>query len=149
MSGIFNFSYDNSFETCFSIKFTQGDTVFVREHWTSEYDTKLKSNTNYVSIIKHSDRIFLDSLIKNMNFSKFDTAYYEGYKDGGQYKCYIKNQYLEKTIYVHSYHNVPSELDSLKNWIYKLKSNLKLKEIDTTLSFGSVGHFLPPPPPPL
>jgi hypothetical protein len=144
----FDFSYDNTFETCFSIKFTKGDTVFVREHWNSEYDTKLKSKTNYTSIIKHSDRITLDSLIKSINFSKLDTVYYEDYSDGRQYKCYIKNQHIDKTVYVHSYHNVPAELDSLKHWIYDLKSNLKLKKIDTTLNFGSVGNFLPPPPPP-
>ena len=144
----FDFSYGNTFETCFSIKFTQGDTVFIREHWTSEYDTKLKSKTNYVSIIRHTDRITLDSLIKSINFSKFDTVYYEDYADGRQYKYYIKNQHIDKTVYVHSYHNVPSELDSLTHWIYNLKSNLKLKKIDTTLSFGSVGKFLPPPPPP-
>ena len=144
----FDFSYDNTFETCFSIKFTQGDTLFMREHWTSEYDTKLESKTNYISIIKHSDRITLDSLIKSINFSKVDSVYYEDYSDGGQYKCYIKNQYTDMTVYVHSYHNVPAELDSLKRWIYNLKSNLKFKKIDTVLNFGSVGHFLPPPPPP-
>ncbi len=144
----FDFSYDNTFETCFSIKFTQGDTVFVREHWTSEYDTKLESKTNYISVIKHSDRITLDSLIKSINFSKFDTTYYENYADGRQYKYYIKNQQLDRTVYVHSYHNVPVELDSLEHWIYNLKSNLKLKKIDTALSFGSVGNFLPPAPPP-
>ena len=143
-----DFSYDNTFETCFSIKFTSGDTVFVREHWTSEYDTKLNSNTNYISIIKHTDRIKLDSLIRNIDFSKVDTLYNEDYADGIQYKYYVKNQHIEKTVFVHSYHNVPVELDSLAYWIYDLKSNLKLKEINKVLSFGSVGNFLPPPPPP-
>ncbi len=143
----FDFSYDNTFETCFSIKFTQGDTVFVREHWTSAYDTKLKSNTNYVSVLKHSDRIRLDSVIKRINFSKFDTAYDEDFADGKKYKYYIKDQHIDKTIYVHCYNNVPAELDSFGHWIYNLKSSLKFTEIDTTLVFGSVGNFLPPPPP--
>jgi hypothetical protein len=144
----FDFSFGNTFETEFSIKFTYGDTVFVREHWTSEFDTKLKPNTNYVSTLKHKDRLTLDSMIKNINFSKFDTFNYDDYSDGYHYKYYIKNQHVNKKIYVHCWDNGPAELDTLAYRIYHLKKNLKLQVIDTTLTFGSVENFLPQPPPP-
>lgn len=144
----FDFSFSNTFETSFSIKFTKGDTVFVREHWTSEFDTKLKSETNYVSVLKHTDRITLDSIIKSINFSKFDTIYYDDYKDGNDYSYYIKSQHVDKKIYVHCRDNAPAELDTFAYWIYHLKKSLKFQVIDTTLTFGSVENFLPPPPPP-
>ena len=40
------------------------------------------------------------NMIKNINFSKFYTFNYDDYSDGDHYKYYIKNQHINKKIYV-------------------------------------------------
>ncbi|AEI51375.1 hypothetical protein Runsl_5069 [Runella slithyformis DSM 19594] len=50
----FDFSYDNVFSSCFSIKFTEGDTVFVRQHFTTSDIPRI--NTNYYAVLSKRDR---------------------------------------------------------------------------------------------
>ena len=141
----FDFTFTDIFSTHFSIKFTQGDTVFIREHWSVEEKGMPISKTNYISLLNHSDRLKLESLIKEVNFQTLDTNYYEEYSDGFESKFYIKNDGASKLISLHSY-NAPKKLDSLNNWIVELKRGLKLNIIKNRLQFSSL--FLPPEPPP-
>lgn len=141
----FDFTFTDIFSTHFSIKFTEGDTVFIREHWSVEGKGMPISMTNYISVLKHSDRLKLDFLIKEANFQTLDTNYYEEYSDGFESKFYIKNDGTSKLISLHSY-NAPKKLDSLNNWIVELKRGLKLNRIKDKLQFNSL--FLPPEPPP-
>lgn len=81
----------NSFEfssACFkcpsySIKFTQGDTVFMRIYFVHDYQSTLKANTTYFAVLSSAQKNTLDSFIENTDFQKFDTSYYENYQDGG------------------------------------------------------------------
>ena len=143
----FDFSYNDFFSTCFSIKFTQGDTVFIRQHWASTFSDSLKSNKNYRAILTDQERERLDSFLTKMKFSTYDTSYYESYEDGHYYEFFINKDTLQKTIFVHS-DSIPNELKDFGYWIVATKKKLKLTEIDTTLDFGSLKNFLPPSVPP-
>ena len=138
----FDFSYNDVFSTCFSIKFTQGDTVFIREHFASSSSDTPKSGKSYYAILPDLDKNRLDSFIKKTNFAMFDTSYYQNYQDGEEYQFYIDKDSVQKTIYVHS-DSVPNELKSFGHWIVELKKNLKLLISNTVVNFGSVRHFLP------
>ena len=144
----FDFSYNDFFSTCFSIKFTKGDTVFIRQHWASAFSDSLKSNKSYRAILSDSDRQRLDSFLTKMKFATYDTSYYESYEDGHYYEFFIKKDTLQKTVFVHS-DSIPKELKDFGYWIVATKGKLTLVEIDTTLDFGSSKYFLPtyiPPP---
>jgi len=78
----FDFSYKDFFSTCFSIKFTQGDTVFIRQHWASAFADSLKSNKNYRGILSDPEREKLDSFLTKMKFATYDTSYINWIKAG-------------------------------------------------------------------
>ncbi len=142
----FDFSYNDFFSTCFSIKFTQGDTVYIRQHFASFFDT-LKSETSYFAVLSDIERQKVDSFLNKMKFTKYDTSYEESYQDGEYYEFFIKNDTIRKSIYVHSY-NIPTELKDFGYWIVEVKKRLKLVRMDTIFEFGSLKYFLPPPVPP-
>lgn len=147
----FEYSYAGTFSTVFSIKFTQNDTIYLREHWNAKErsDGKKfpKEKTNYFAILTKEQRSQLSELLKKIDFKKIKSGYYEDYVDGDAYQLIIKKDTLKKTVFVHSY-NVPKELDSLSNWIYKTKENLKLIETNKEFDFKSIKKLLPPTPPP-
>jgi hypothetical protein len=144
----FDFSYNNFFTTCFSIKFKQDDTVFIQQHFAAFSDT-LKSNKTYFAILSNTEKQTLDSFINKMNFALYDTSYCQPYEDGDYYQFSIANDTLQKTIFVHS-DSIPKELKAFGYWIVATKEKLKHFPIDTMVVFGSLKHFLPPtvPPPP-
>jgi hypothetical protein len=146
----FDFSYNNVFSTCFSIKFTESDTVFIRQHFASAFSDTPKSNTSYFAVLTSNDRTKLDSLINQTNFTGFDSLYYQSYEDGIDYQFYLEQNGFKKLIRVHS-DSVPTQLAELKNWIVEKKKALLLHRIDTTIHFESTKSFLPPtvPAPPL
>lgn len=70
----FDFSYGNTFETDFSIKFSSdNDSVLIRENWSANNSRKPLSKTNYISRLSKLQNKKLDSFIKNINFASFDT----------------------------------------------------------------------------
>lgn len=139
----FNFSYNNVFSTCFSIKFTKGDTIFVRQHFAPAFSNSLKSNQSYYAIFADIDRSRLDSILSKTNFATYDTSYYQSYEDGEYYQFFIDKDSTRKMIYVHS-DSIPVELKSLENYIIDLKKNLTFFSIDTIINFESLRYFLPP-----
>jgi len=141
-----DFSYSDVFSTCFSIKFTHGDTVFIKQHFAPASSDTPKSGQSCYAILSDFDRHRLDSFIDKTNFLMFDTSYYQNYQDGEEYQFFVDKDSIQKTIYVHS-DSIPNELKSFGHWIVNLKKNLKLFAIDTVVNFGSVRHFLPPPVP--
>lgn len=140
----FDFSYNDVFSTCFSIKFLQSDTVFIRQHFASMFADSLKSNTSYYALLSKSDKSKLDSFINVIPFSKYDTAYYQEYQDGIDFLFYIEKDTLKKLIRVHS-DSVPSALIDFKNWIVKKKEKLWLHQFDTIIHFESEKYVVPPP----
>ncbi|GAA6765131.1 hypothetical protein AAFH68_10650 [Flavobacterium sp. CGRL1] len=149
----FDFSYNDTFESCFSIKVTPNDSVYIREHWNSYYiwdSTHIpKQKTNYIAAMSKTDRKHLSHLISQTQLKKYDSIYDEDFTDGRTYILYINKDSIQKSIYVHSYkNNVPKELDSLEKWIYNWKKKAKLIKTDKNLTFKSSKYILPPPPPP-
>lgn len=138
-----DFSYNDVFSTCFSIKFTQSDTVFIKQHFASIFSDTSKSNTTYFSLLSNSDRTKLDSFLKKIDLPHFDTLYYQPYQDGIDYQFYFANDTIKKNIRVHS-DSVPLPLESFRIWIVTIKKKLLLHQIDTTIDFGSIKDFLPP-----
>ncbi|WP_026712896.1 hypothetical protein [Flavobacterium daejeonense] len=147
----FEFSYDNTFETCFSLKFKPNDSIYIREHWNGktiwDSTTSPKEKTNYVIIINQKQRKELDALISKIQLRKCDSIYYENYVDGRTYSIFIDKDSIKKLIKVHSHNNVPHELDSLAAWLYQFKSKAKLIETNKKLFFLTAKYVLPPPPP--
>ena len=138
----FDFSYNDFFTTCFSIKFTKSDTVFIRQHWASISDT-LKRNQNYFAILTERERQKLDSFLDKVKFASYDSTYYQSYEDGDYYQFYFANDTMQKTIFVHS-HSIPTELKKFGYWIVATKKNLKHHLADTTNKFGSLKYFIQP-----
>jgi hypothetical protein len=139
-----DFSYDDVFNTCFSIKFSQSDTIIIRQHFTSSVSSDtLINNQNYYALLTAKDREKLDSFIVNIDFYRLDTSYFENYEDGQTYQFYIEKDALQKTIYVHS-HSIATNVKEFANWIVSFKKGLKLYSSDKTSEFGSLRHFLPP-----
>jgi hypothetical protein len=83
--------------------------------------------------------------LEGIEFSKFDTLYYDDYSDGSEYKFHIKRNNLEKTIYLNSL-NPPKELDSLATWIYLTKRKLKLVKTNKSEIYRSKIPMPEPPP---
>ena len=140
----FDFSYGNTFETDFSIKFTDNDSVFIREHWSPNDFKKPVSQTNYFSRLNKLQKKELDSFIQNINFKSFDTLYFENYKDGNHSSFFINKDGLVKKIIVHS-DNAPKSLTDFATWIYNTKKSLKLVETQRKLDFKSKSKELEPP----
>lgn len=150
----FDFSFSNTFETSFSVKFTPNDSVYLREHWNSrtvfDSTTIPKTQTNYIALITKEDKKTLIDLISKTQLKKYDSTYYENYSDGRFYTFYIDKDSIKKSIAIHSYKDdVPKELDSLAKWIYIWKKNIKLIKTNKNLTFFSSKYVLPPPPPPI
>jgi hypothetical protein len=139
----FDFSYNDVFSTCFSIKFTQSDTVFIRQHFASAFSDTPKSNTTYYAVLKEIEKIKLDSFIKYTSFLNFDTLYYQSYEDGLDYQFYIDKDTTRKIIRIHS-DSVPLQLETFRRWIVNTKRMLLLHKVDTIINFGSLKDFLPP-----
>lgn len=146
----FDFSYNDVFSTCFSIKFTQSDTIFIRQHFAGALSDTPKSKTSYYALLSNDNRAILDSFIIHASFPIMDTLYYEPYQDGIDYQFYFQNDTIKKLIHVHR-ESVPLSLKAFGNWILNTKNSLLLHQIDTTLYFGSTKGFLPPtvPAPPM
>jgi hypothetical protein len=146
-----DFTYNDVFSTCFSIKFSQSDTAYIRQHFASSFSDNLKSETSYFTLLTKEDRITLDSFINKIPFHSFDTSYYEDYQDGIDYQFYIQKDTVKKIIRVHS-DSVPSALTDFKNWIVKRKEQYYLHQVDTIIHFKSAKYVVPPPapqPPPI
>lgn len=140
----FDFTYGNTFETDFSIKFdNKNDSVFMRENWARDNSKPPKSETNYLSKLNRSQQIKFDSFMNIIDFKRFDTLYYQNYSDGDSYQFYIKKDGFEKKIKVHS-HEVPKELQDFAVWIYQTKKSLSLKETKKSFDFKSKGIYVKP-----
>lgn len=94
----FDFTYNDVFSTCFSIKFLQSDTALIRQHFASSFSDNLKSETSYYALLSKSDRVTLDSFINVIPFDKYDTSYYQDYQDGIDYQFYIQKDTIKKCI---------------------------------------------------
>ncbi|WP_426475034.1 hypothetical protein [Chryseobacterium balustinum] len=141
----FDFSYGNTFETDFSIKFNpDNDSVFIREHWSPNDFKAPLSKTNYISQLNNLQKKELDSFIKMINFKAFDTLYLENYEDGEYFSFFIEKDGLTKNVKVHS-HSAPKSLRNFAYWIYTTKKSLKLIETQRKFEFKSKAKELEPP----
>lgn len=147
----FEFSYDDTFGSSFSLKFKANDSIYIREHWNSKdiFDSTSspRGKTNYIAIITKNQRQTLNNLISKIQLQKYDSLYYENYVDGRTYSLFIDKDSIKKMIKIHSRKNVPKELDSLGAWIYQFKTKAKLIQTNKKLNFLTSKNVLPPPPP--
>jgi len=138
----FDFSYNDFFTTSFSIKFTHGDTVYIKQHFSFS-DSTLETN-NYTSVLSTADRLKLDSFLSIINFNTYDSVYSDKhYQDGEEYKFYLMKDTTTKTIYIHS-QKAPKEIEEFGQWIVEVKERLELTRTENKTVFGSLKHFLPP-----
>ncbi|MBW7676294.1 hypothetical protein [Chryseobacterium chendengshani] len=141
----FDFSFNNTFETDFSIKFNpNNDSVFIRQNWSSDDSKHPLSETNYISQLNKQQKKEFDSFINNTNFKSFDTLYFEKYSDGEYFSFFIKKDGLHKNIKVHSHH-LPKSLVNFADWIYKTKKTLKLIDTQREFEFKSKIPVIKPP----
>jgi hypothetical protein len=95
----FDFSYNDTWSTGFSIKFTQKDSVFIRQHAVyANYtgDTNVKDRTSYFAILNHSQRLTLDSFIRNIDFAKFDHVLFRRYSGRDSKQVLYRNRLFIK-----------------------------------------------------
>lgn len=141
----FDFSYGNSFETDFSIKFShKNDSIFLYENWAPENNQLPKNKTSYLSVLNKSQKLKLDSFISKIDFKSLDTLYFEKYQDGEYYNFFIRKGKIRKTIKVHSL-NAPQSLSSFAHWIYQTKKTLQLTETQRSFEFKSKNIYPEPP----
>lgn len=147
----FEYSYDDTFGSSFTLVYKPKDSLYIRQHWSaSEAFDSLKipkGKTNYSAKINASDEQNLIKLISELKLRKLKDEYFEDYSDGIAYAIFIDKDSIKKSISVHS-HNAPKELDSLARWIYKFKEKLKLTKTEKELKLAGAKYVLPPPPPP-
>lgn len=148
----FEFSYNNTFQTSFTLIYKPKDSIYIREHWSFNdiYDSvkSPKSKTNYSAKISPEKEEELLKLISSVNFKNLKSEYFEDYCDGVIYGIYIQKDSINKLVSVHS-HNAPKQLDSFAHWIYELKEKLILIKTKKKLNIKSAKYILPPPPPPI
>lgn len=145
----FEFYHDNTWTTAFSVRFSQSDTTFIRQHFASlrysATDTSIRTNTSYIGKLSEQENNTLNSLIRNINFSRYDTSYNdEGLEDGSTFLFYIQQDSLSKIIHIYG-DSAPPELLQLGRWIADLKSSLKLIEVDSLITFEHANDRLPLP----
>jgi len=147
----FEFSFNNTFETSFSLVYKPNDSLYIREHWSFNdiYDSvkSPKGKTNYSAKINGKEEKELVKLISSLNLKKIKNGHFEDYSDGDTYAIFLKKDSINKMITVRSL-NAPKELDSLAYWIYHLKSKLILVKTNKKLNFKTAKYVLPSPPPP-
>ena len=143
----FDFTYSGFKSTYFSIKFTDEDTVFVAEYPSPLFADSPMIAKNYFAIISPDDRQKINNFLSAINFAKYDTSYYESYKDGHEYKYYISNDSTTKSIYIHSY-TEPKELRTFADFIVSLKKKSRLSLLNSKVDYKSHRNFYPPEVPP-
>ena len=62
----FEYSFAGTFTSVFTIKFTDNDTIFLREHWNRESieNNYPKAKTNYFAILSSKQKSELHKIIK-------------------------------------------------------------------------------------
>lgn len=146
----FEFYHDNTWNTAFSLKFTQSDTFFERQHFTSRRhsaeDTAVESNASYVGQLTESQTNTLDSFVRVIDWVIYDTAYEDGgLQDGSTFRFFIRNDSLSKVIHIYG-DSAPVELLRLGRWIADVKAKAKLQRVDSVIAFEHANDRLLPPP---
>ena len=117
-----NFTYSLPIEAIFySLKFTSGDTVYIKEHFQPQ--------TSSYAVLNKEERLKVDSIITNMNLSALDTLYESHAIDGDVYNLNIAKNDTLKLINIYG-GQVPDELTGLIDYVTELKTKLKLKPLD-------------------
>lgn len=147
----FEFSFNDTFNTCYTLVYKPNDSLYIREHWNASdiFDSLAvpKGKTNYSAKINPSDEENLIRLVSQLNLRKLNDEYYENFSDGTTYAIFVDKDSINKLITVHS-DKPPKELDSLAIWTHQLKENLKLNRTEKKFKFKSSKFVVPPPPPP-
>lgn len=144
----FDFSYNDTWSSSFSIRFTPSDTVYVRQHfWYGNHiasQTDLKEGTTYIGLLNKEQTRRLDSFITHLDIKKYATWYIEDVQDGTSYDFYLKTDSIEQSIGLYGV-SVPAPLLAFGQWIFETKEQLILSAVDTGIKFRSY-RPLPPPP---
>lgn len=135
----FDISYNDYSSACFSIKFTQSDTVFIKKYLQYTFSENAKSGNNYYSLLNNFDRIKIDSFLNKIAHN----YYYNSRKDSLEYQFFIEKDSTEKIINVF-YDESPIEIESFVLWVATLEKNLTLYPFEAKIDFKSIGTFLPP-----
>ena len=147
----FEFSYNDTFRSSYTLIYKPNDSLYFRQHWSvsDEFDSlKIpRGKTNYAAKINASEEEKLVKLISALKLGKLKNEYFEDYSDGTTYSIFIDKDSINKLVAIHSHH-IPKELDSLTRWIREFKEKLKIKRTEKKLEFKSSKYVLPPPPPP-
>ncbi|PKK36516.1 hypothetical protein BWI96_11720 [Siphonobacter sp. SORGH_AS_0500] len=133
------------------MKISESYQVWLRDHFnryefTADSATAPKEGIYYLSTLSGNQQDTLNLFLKNIDFKRLDSRYYEDYKDGREYRFYIRTKAFAKTIYVHRDES-PKELDSLVEWLKETRRRVKLVESSEEVYFRS-RLWLPTPPPP-
>lgn len=133
----------------YSIRFTAGDTVYLRQYEMPDHRNHLSSFTNYVGVIPAARRKQLDSLFQHVDLLQYHHLDPNDADDTPRYAFLLKKG--EKNVLLRvTETEPPAEITYLMNWMLKTKNELILRKSDTTLTFEGVKGIIlysPPMPP--
>ncbi|HTE33139.1 MAG TPA: hypothetical protein VK666_22300, partial [Chryseolinea sp.] len=117
----FEFFYSDTWSSAFSIKFTQTDTAYIRQHFVSnrykKVDSIINDNTSYIGLLDPTQKKTLDSFVLHTKFSQYDSSYDEKpVEDGITMLFFISTDSSYKTIHINS-EIAPAELLNFGQWI--------------------------------
>lgn len=117
----FKYSYCNFFDTSFSFKISNQDTILVKQNYHG-------NDIDFRTIISPSDKEQINQWLIKYNFEKYDTSYVEYFEDGESHNFYLKNKNYSKSIHIHS-ENTPMDLKTLSKKMLVFKRKLATKAL--------------------
>ncbi|WP_417351837.1 hypothetical protein [Flavobacterium alkalisoli] len=129
---VFSFATD---ATNFSIKFTPGDSIFMK---TSPIDY-------FYSVLTEEKRDSALALVKEINFSKYDAVYKDSAADGSILKFYRTKNDTVNHILIQG-NNGPKELYQTANKIIELQKGQRWTPITGKQDFGNIDDIKLPKP---
>lgn len=131
-----DYTYDSGWKVVYSIKINHNGTCVIGEgRWKINY---------FVGQLSKEDIKKLDSLVQNIPFNQYDSAYHEDAVDQSSYKFVLlktSNDTITKFVYGRT---GPKLLNDLSNQLRQIKENLHLVSKDTSVVFKSRINFFPP-----
>jgi hypothetical protein len=131
-----DYTFDSGWKESYSIKINSNGACIVGDgRWKVNY---------FIGQLSEKDMQGLDSLVQNIPFNQYDSAYHEDAVDQASYKFVVINTNKDTvTKFVYG-RKAPKLLNDFSNRLRQIKDGLHLVSKDTTVDFASRINFFPP-----
>ncbi len=133
---------DGGLHHSYSLKFSNSDTIYLERQFPTPTE-------HFYSIISSVDKDSVNEIIKRIEFSKYNSTYFQdNLSDGNTFQFFKMNNDSAKSIITVYGDKAPEKLYDFYSAFRNLKEKQKFIPIKTNQNFGDLKYFLPPPPPP-